>query len=217
MKAALIAIAIFSLILAGCAAQQQAQDTKAPASQIAAGKAEATESITKEPFTMEKSNQKNPVAAFNTNYGTFKIELFEDNAPITAGNFRKLAKEGFYDGLTFHRVIKNFMIQGGDPSGDGTGDPGYTIEDEFYEGSSNVRGTISMANRGQDTGGSQFFINLVDNTFLDYDKPPTSSKHPVFGRVIENMEVIDRIAQVETLPGDRPREPVVISTITIEE
>ena len=166
----------------------------------------------------------NPIAVFDTSLGEFKIELFEDKSPITAGNFKKLAEEGFYDGTRFHRVIKNFMNQGGDPlSKDlaqsarwGTGSPGYSIKDEFIEGLSNVRGSISMANSGPNSGGSQFFINVVDNTNLDWDKPPAQSKHPVFGKVISGMDVVDAINNVETVPGDRPREDVLINKVTIE-
>ena len=107
-----------------------------------------------------------------TNMGDIDIKMYDD-MPITAGNFVKLVKEGFYDGLTFHRVIADFMIQGGCPNGTGTGGPGYTIKDEFVKGHSNKRGTISMANAGPNTGGSQFFINLVDNGYLDWDNRST--------------------------------------------
>jgi len=138
-----------------------------------------------------------------TTMGDITIELY-DNMPITAGNFEKLVGEGFYNGVIFHRVIDKFMIQGGDPLGTGTGGPGYKIQDEFVAGSSNVRGTISMANSGPNSGGSQFFINLVDNTNLDWDKPPLTSKHPVFGKVVEGMDVVDAIGKVQTGPNDRP-------------
>lgn len=164
----------------------------------------------------EEQTMTNKIAIFDTSMGTFKVEMAQDLAPQTAGNFIKLAQEGFYDGTTFHRVIKNFMIQGGDPNGDGTGGPGYTIPDEFHTNLSNVRGTISMANRGPNTGGSQFFINVVDNSFLDYNKPPTTSKHAVFGKVIEGMDVVDAIVNVPTRPGDRPVTPVIINSITIQ-
>ena len=144
-----------------------------------------------------------------TNQGNVVIELYSD-MPVTAGNFKKLTEQGFYDGVIFHRVIKNFMIQGGDPTGTGMGGPGYKIDDEFVAGHSNIRGTLSMANSGPNSGGSQFFINLVDNSFLDYDKQPLSSKHPVFGEVVDGMEVIDKIANVATGVGDKPIEEVVI-------
>ncbi|MFT4310117.1 MAG: peptidylprolyl isomerase [Candidatus Woesearchaeota archaeon] len=153
---------------------------------------------------------------FETNKGNIEIALY-DSMPITAGNFKKLVEDGFYDGLIFHRVIDGFMIQGGDPRGDGTGGPGYTIQDEFVEGSSNVRGTISMANAGPQSGGSQFFINLVDNTFLDWDKPPAQSKHPVFGKVVVGMDVIDSIAKVPTNARDKPLEDVVIVKAYVKE
>jgi len=142
-----------------------------------------------------------------TNKGEITIELFDD-MPITAGNFEKLVKDGFYNGVIFHRVIKNFMLQGGDPTGTGMGGPGYTIQDEFTDHNRNERGTISMANAGPNTGGSQFFINLVDNSYLD-------PKHPVFGKVTEGMDVVDAIGKVETDGNDKPLEDVVIETAEI--
>ena len=151
---------------------------------------------------------------FETNKGDIVIKLYND-MPITAGNFEKLVKQGFYDGTIFHRVIDNFMIQGGDPIGTGMGGPGYVIEDEFVEGHSNVRGTISMANAGPNTGGSQFFINLVDNSNLDFDKQPSTSKHPVFGKIIEGLEVMDKIAKVEKNAQDRPLIDVVINKASL--
>lgn len=170
-------------------------------------------------------NTMNPVAVLETNQGTVEIELYKDTMPITAGNFEKLVKEGYYDGIKFHRVIDGFMIQGGDPLTKddsqmarwGTGGPGYSIADEHIAGPllTNVRGTISMANAGPNSGGSQFFINLVDNTGLDFDKQPLSSKHPVFGRVIKGMEVVDAIGGVAVGAGDRPLSPVVITKATI--
>jgi len=137
-----------------------------------------------------------------TNMGDITIELRGD-MPITAGNFEKLVSDGFYDGVIFHRVIDGFMIQGGDPSGTGRGGPGYTIKDEFSRQNKNSRGTISMANAGPNTGASQFFINLVDNSYLD-------KMHPVFGDVVGGMDVVDRIGKTKTGPGDRPSEDVVI-------
>jgi peptidylprolyl isomerase len=168
----------------------------------------------------------NPVVTLQTNFGAIEIELYEDVMPITAGNFKQLVAEGFYDGIKFHRVIDGFMIQGGDPISKtdevmryGTGGPGYTIPDEFVadEKLTNVRGTISMANAGPETGGSQFFINLVNNVNLDFDKSPTMSKHPVFGKVISGMEVVDVIGSVETTVNDLPIEPVVIESATLIE
>ena len=146
----------------------------------------------------------------HTNLGDIRIDLYDD-MPITAGNFEKLVSEGFYDGIVFHRVIKGFMVQGGCPEGTGTGGPGYNVKDEHVKGHSNVRGTISMANTGQpNTGGSQFFINLVDNVYLDWDNPRTPYAHPVFGEIVEGMDVVDRIASMPTNRADRPLEDVVI-------
>jgi peptidylprolyl isomerase len=146
-----------------------------------------------------------------TTMGDIEIEMHGD-MPITTGNFVKLAGAGFYDGTVFHRVIKNFMIQGGDPEGTGRGGPGYTIKDEFGTGHSNLRGTISMANTGRpDSGGSQFFINLVDNTYLDKENPRTPYAHPVFGRVVKGMDVVDLIGGSPTDRGDRPLADIKIS------
>ena len=137
-----------------------------------------------------------------TNMGNITIALAPD-MPITAGNFESLVKKGYYDGVIFHRVINGFMIQGGDPTGTGRGGPGYVIKDEFSKNNRNDRGTISMANAGPNTGGSQFFINLVNNNFLD-------DKHPVFGKVVDGMDVVDAIAKVKTGAGDRPVQNVTI-------
>lgn len=141
---------------------------------------------------------------FETNQGNIIIELYDD-MPITAGNFKKLVEEGFYDGVIFHRVIDGFMIQGGDPTGTGRGGPGYNIKDEFTHqgGNKNNRGAISMANAGPNTGGSQFFINLVNNNFLN-------GKHPTFGEVVEGMDVVDKIAKVQTDSNDKPLQDVII-------
>lgn len=172
------------------------------------------------------TNIMNPVAVLETNVGTIEIELFKDTMPVTAGNFEKLVNEKFYDGIKFHRVIDNFMIQGGDPltkeadeSRYGTGGPGYAIADEHIAGPllTNTRGTIAMANSGPNTGGSQFFINLVDNTGLDFDKQPLISAHPVFGRVIKGMEVVDSIAKSKVNGRDLPVTPIIIKRATIVE
>ena len=173
------------------------------------------------------TNTMNRTATFTTNRGVFVLELFEDQMPVTTGNFIKLAEEGFYDGTKFHRVINNFMIQAGDPNSKsddavtyGRGGPGYTIKDEFVAGEllTNKRGTIAMANTGQpDSGGSQFFLNTVDNVGLDFDKEPFQSKHPVFGRVISGMDVVDAISKTEVGTADLPVESVVIESITISK
>lgn len=137
-----------------------------------------------------------------TTMGNIVIELRPD-MPITTGNFKKLIEEGFYDGVIFHRIIEGFMIQGGDPTGTGMGGPGYKIKDEFATNNRNDRGTISMANAGPNTGGSQFFINLVNNNYLD-------KAHPAFGKVTDGMDVIDAMGSVETDGNDKPRTEVKI-------
>lgn len=157
----------------------------------------------------------NRKAIFETNKGKFTIELFEDKAPLTTENFITLASKEFYNGLIFHRVIPQFMIQGGCPKGTGTGGPGYTIKDEFHKDLSNIRGTIAMANCGPNTGGSQWFINVADNTYLDFDKKPYTSAHPVFGKVVEGMDVVDAISQVQTGRNDKPVKDIVITKVTI--
>ena len=140
--------------------------------------------------------------------GDITIELYGD-MPITAGNFEKLVKQGYYDGVIFHRVMAGFMVQGGDPTGTGAGGPGYTIPDEFTDHNNNSRGTIAMANTGDpNTGGSQFFINVVDNNFLD-------SKHPVFGKIVAGMDVVDRIVSTKTDQNDRPLQEVKIIKATL--
>ncbi len=149
-------------------------------------------------------------AIIETNHGTIKVELFEDKAPITTGNFIKLAEQGFYDGIIFHRVIPDFMIQGGDPTGTGTGGPGYTIQDEFHpELKHDSPGILSMANAGPNTGGSQFFITTVPTPWLD-------NKHAIFGKVVEGMDVINTIDALPRSAADKPLEDVVMTKVTIE-
>ncbi len=138
----------------------------------------------------------------NTSMGDITVELFDD-MPVTVGNFRKLVEKGFYDGTIFHRIIDGFMIQGGDPTGTGRGGPGYAIRDEFTDHNRNDRGTIAMANAGPNTGGSQFFINLTNNNYLD-------KAHPVFGKVVEGMDVVEKIGKVKTDAMDRPVKEVKI-------
>ena len=138
----------------------------------------------------------------NTSVGEITLELYDD-MPITAGNFRKLVEKGFYDGTIFHRIIDGFMIQGGDPTGTGRGGPGYAIKDEFTDHNRNDRGTIAMANAGPNTGGSQFFMNLVNNNYLD-------KAHPVFGKVVEGMDVVEKMGKVKTSAMDRPAKDVKI-------
>ena len=156
------------------------------------------------------------VVTFYTTMGDFDVELYDTLSPITAGNFLSLVEQEFYDGIIFHRVIKNFVVQGGDPTGTGSGGPGYTIPDEFIPGLSNVKKTLSMANTGQpNSGGSQFFINLKDNIFLDFDKPPLTSAHPVFGEVISGWEVVELIENVPVNGNDRPLTPVVMNRVRV--
>ena len=151
---------------------------------------------------MTTSTGPEKLVRLETNMGTITIAL-DPTMPVTAGNFETLVKKGYYDGVIFHRVIDGFMLQGGDPTGTGRGGPGYAIKDEFGPDNRNNRGTLSMANSGPNTGGSQFFINLVDNNFLD-------SKHPVFGKVVEGMDVVDKIGKTKTDSGDRPLKNVTI-------
>lgn len=167
----------------------------------------------------------NPTATFDTTLGKFKVELFLDQMPVTAKNFLDLAKSGFYDGLHFHRVIKNFMIQFGCPyskdansSRAGTGGPPHgNIQDEFTVKLSNEPGTLSMANTGRpNSGGSQFFINTVHNDYLDWFTPG-QSKHPVFGKIIDGLDVVKSIETTPVAkPGDRPVTPVCVNKITVE-
>ena len=151
----------------------------------------------------------NPIAVFETNHGTFEIELFEEKAPITVKNFTDLAEKGFYDGLIFHRVIDGFMIQGGDPNGTGTGGPGYTIPDEFHKDlKHDSEGVLSMANAGPNTGGSQFFITLAATPWLD-------GHHSVFGKVVKGMDVVREIGKVDTDFQNKPLAKVVMEKVTI--
>src|SRR5689334_6857933 len=147
-------------------------------------------------------------ATMQTNQGTIELELHDEDAPATVENFKKLAGDGFYDGVIFHRVIPDFMIQGGDPTGTGSGGPGYQFEDEFNDHKV-VRGALAMANAGPNTNGSQFFIVTADAC------PWLDGKHTVFGRVTSGMDVVDAISSCETDAADRPRESVVIERIDL--
>jgi peptidyl-prolyl cis-trans isomerase B (cyclophilin B) len=146
----------------------------------------------------------------HTNHGPVVVELFDEDAPKTVENFRKLAGDGFYDGLTFHRVIRDFMIQGGCPQGTGTGGPGYTFEDEPNQHRV-VRGALAMANSGPNTNGSQFFIVTKESA------PWLDGKHTVFGRVIAGMEAVDAIESLPTGAGDKPTEPAIIERVELAE
>lgn len=146
---------------------------------------------------------------FTTNKGVFVAEMFEDKAPLTTKNFIELTEKGFYDGVIFHRVIEDFMIQGGDPTGTGMGGPGYKIKDEFGEGlKHDDEGILSMANAGPNTGGSQFFITLAPTPWLD-------GHHAIFGRVVEGMEVVRLIGVVPTDFRDRPKDPVIMEKVEV--
>jgi peptidyl-prolyl cis-trans isomerase A (cyclophilin A) len=154
----------------------------------------------------------NPIVVIETNQGTIKAEMFMDKTPITAGNFIKLAKNGYYNGVIFHRIIDGFMIQGGDPTGTGRGGPGYNIKDEFDPTLRHTsEGTFSMANTGQpNTGGSQFFITLAPTPFLN-------DKHSVFGRVVEGIEVVRTIGKSKTDADDRPLQEVRMERVSVIE
>ena len=169
--------------------------------------------LNSEQLQMPKTGEE--VAIIKTNLGDIKLRLFPEVAPKAVENFKTHAKNGYYDGVTFHRVMEDFMIQGGDPQGTGRGGEsiwGTSFEDEFHEDYKNLYGTLSMANAGPGTNGSQFFIvQKSDGTdWLDF-------KHTVFGQVYEGMDVVDKIAKVKTGSGDRPVEPVVMETIEIVE
>ena len=165
----------------------------------------------------------NDIAVFKTNMGTFKVKLYLEKSPITAGNFKQLVESGFYNETKFHRVLTDFMIQGGDPLSKndnlkkkwGTGGA-ERIKDEFIRGLSNVRGSLSMANSGPNSGSSQFFINTVNNDFLDWDKGDQRSKHPVFGEIIAGMDVIDNISIVKVGRNDIPEKNITISSAFME-
>lgn len=144
-----------------------------------------------------------------TTLGKFTLQIYTKTMPITGGNFVKLVEEKFYDGIIFHRVIPGFMVQGGDPTGTGMGGPGYKIKDEFTANNSNSIGTISMANSGPNTGGSQFFINVANNNYLD-------TKHPVFGKVVEGYDIVEKISNVPTDADDRPLDEVKIISAKVK-
>ncbi len=214
---------LFVLLLTGCgnAGQQMmtpysAEDGAAkqtPMTQAAAQAPQETQEL-KEPMipetnaTPKEAATMHTIVLLETTTGNIKIELFDDTMPITTGNFKKLVSQKFYDNVIFHRVIPDFMIQGGDPTGTGTGGPGYYIKDEFTANNKNNRGTIAMANAGPNTGASQFFISVANNNFLD-------KKHPVFGKVIDGMDVVDKIANAQRNANDKPLTDIVIKKASI--
>jgi len=203
-KLMILALCLVLTVLSGCSALNTAapKATEAPVAQQQADSAQTASGA-------------NPVATIEIeNFGKIVVELYPDVAPITVENFVNLAKEGFYDGLTFHRIISGFMIQGGCPQGTGTGGPGHTIKGEFaLNGIKNdlspTRGVISMARANDpDSAGSQFFIVHQDSTFLD-------GQYAAFGKVIEGLDVVDAVASTPTYASDKPKKKVVIKTITI--
>lgn len=173
------------LLTAGCTQQAPADTCDAGGSGVC-----PLPSVSMLPVTTAVPLESWERARLETSMGEITLALNPD-MPITAGNFKSLVEKGYYDGVIFHRVMDGFMIQGGDPTGTGRGGPGYMIPDEFSPTNRNDRGTSSMANSGANTGGSQFFINLVNNNYLD-------NKHPVFGKVVDGMDVVDAIAKVQT-------------------
>ena len=152
----------------------------------------------------------NPTVTLQTNLGTMRAEIFQDKAPTTAKNFLSLVNKGFYNGLTFHRVIPGFMIQGGCPKGNGTGGPGYTIQDEFHPSlKHDAPGILSMANAGPNTGGSQFFITVAPTPWLN-------GKHAIFGKLISGQDVAEKIVNVPRDGQDRPRTPVRLEKASVD-
>ena len=201
-------VLIFSVLLLffllGCGKKEEVKTQKAeeqPA-QVAETKAPETKPISQEPIVRDK----NPIVVMETNYGPIELELFWKETPKTAENFLRLTNSGFYDGLTFHRIVPNFVIQGGDPSGDGTGGPGYSIPFEKAN-TKHLRGYLGMA-RSQDpnSAGSQFYICLKDLPNLD-------NNYVVFGKVIKGMDTVDKIAAVKTGPGDFPVDKVIMTKV----
>ncbi len=201
-------VLIFSVLLLffllGCGKKEEVKTQKAeeqPA-QVAETKAPETKPISQEPIVRDK----NPIVVMETNYGPIELELFWKETPKTAENFLRLTNSGFYDGLTFHRIVPNFVVQGGDPAGDGTGGPGYSIPFEKAN-TKHLRGSLGMA-RSQDpnSAGSQFYICLKDLPNLD-------NNYVVFGKVIKGMDTVDKIAAVKTGPGDFPVDKVIMTKV----
>ncbi|MEK7538982.1 MAG: peptidylprolyl isomerase [Patescibacteria group bacterium] len=213
---AIIIIAVVGFVMYASGLERKSSTTPLPADIKIEPITNTT--VTIQPETVTNSIKPMTTAIITTNKGIITLELFADKAPKTVENFVKLANSGFYNGTRFHRVIKGFMIQGGDPlSKDlanqnrwGTGGPGYAFEDEIHAENRNVIGTIAMANAGPNTNGSQFFINVANNNFLD-------TKHTVFGRVSAGMDVVIAIENTKTTqPGDRPVEDMLIQNIEIK-
>jgi peptidyl-prolyl cis-trans isomerase A (cyclophilin A) len=213
---------LLSLAFLLCSTTALAKDAKKAEDKKAKDKKESAKKDDKKAKDSKKGKQM--FAIFETSMGTFKAKLFPEEAPKTVDNFVGLAegtiewtdpkgkkeKKKLYDGTVFHRVIKNFMIQGGDPLGNGTGGPGYKFKDEFSPKLRHSKpGMLSMANAGPGTNGSQFFVTVVPTPWLD-------DKHTIFGEVVEGMNVVTKISETKTLPGDKPAEPVVLKSVKIE-
>lgn len=196
-------------LLVGCAKAPVSEEVKIES--LPYGENDSLVGIVEENVSMNESQEveetemaKENLILLETTMGNMKIKLYDDKAPMTAKNFRDLVQKGFYDGTIFHRVIKNFMIQGGDPTGTGMGGPGYEIKDEFGPGlKHNKKGLLSMANAGPNTGGSQFFITLVPTPWLD-------GKHAIFGELVEGVDVLEKIGNTPTDANDRPKTEVKI-------
>jgi len=202
MKTTILVLIVVSMFLAGCAT---GIDT------IASNTDENTDEQIQEDENMKTSRNAGTIVKLETNQGDMKIKLYDEKAPITTDNFKKLVGEGFYDGTIFHRVIPNFMIQGGDPTGTGMGDPGYKIEDEFHPDLKHSKaGILSMANAGPNTGGSQFFITVAATPHLD-------GRHSVFGEIIEGLDVAIAISELPRNGMDKPNDEVKIVKASIEE
>jgi len=205
-----VILILASVLLVGCGNNEQKTETKTKKDE---NKTETTQTEERKDTLKEKNEKKSErdLVLMETSMGDIKIKLFMEKAPITAGNFKELIDQGFYDGIIFHRVIDGFMIQGGDPTGTGTGGSPNTIPDEFGEGlKHNKKGILSMANSGPNTGSSQFFITLVPTPHLD-------GKHAIFGEVIEGMDIVEKIGKVQTDARDKPAEDVVMAKVIMIE
>jgi len=207
-----VILILAGVILMGCGNNEQKTDIETKTKKDE-NKTETTQTQERKDTLKEKDEKKSDsdLVLMETTMGDIKIKLFLEKAPITAGNFKELIEQGYFDGIIFHRVIDGFMIQGGDPTGTGTGGSPNTIPDEFGEGlKHDKKGVLSMANRGPNTGSSQFFITLVPTPHLD-------GKHAIFGEVIEGMDVVEKIGKVKTDARDKPLEDVVMEKVTMIE
>ncbi len=187
--------------------------TTTPTPTVSTQTATSTDTVAPTPVTTQNTNPKTHMVTIDTNYGKIVFETYDSDAPKTVANFVTLAGKGFYNGLTFHRVIPGFMIQGGDPNGTGTGGPGYQFADELNPATASYKagykkGVVAMANAGPNTNGSQFFIMTADY--------PLQNNYTIFGKVVSGQDVVDTIANVKTGPNDKPVTPVVMKTVTAQ-